>query len=94
MQEMEGCSEDAQWQETVPSMVPMVSEGRPIENKKENAVVASVVHLERVQPMVEKCLAEVMSGKAAREETNDARCNDDGKARHQDRDQNGTSCGI
>jgi hypothetical protein len=94
MREMEGRSEDDQCQETVPSMVPMAPEGRPIEDKKENAVVSSAVHLERVQPMVKKCLVEVMSGKAAREETNDARCNDDGKARHQDRDQNGTSCGI
>jgi hypothetical protein len=53
MREMEGHLEDSQCQETVPSMVPMVPEGRPTENKKENAVVAPAVHLERVQPMVE-----------------------------------------
>jgi hypothetical protein len=56
-----------------PSKGPTASEGRPIANKKKKAIVTVVAHSKRVQSMVKKCFTEVKSGKAAREEKNDAR---------------------
>jgi hypothetical protein len=41
-------------------------DGHPIWNKMAKAVVAIATHLKRVQSTIDKCLAKVMSGKAAR----------------------------